>query len=387
MTTALDRIRADRDDARNAAIAMAEADEFNPDDPTFLDLQTRAQTLDRQASTLAGILESQSAADALDGRIANAARRTNTERTETRAESWGQTFVRSEVFTGYPARGTSPRLNIDWEPQTRALPTGIADLITAGYKGATLSVDVSDPLPPTPLLDVMATINVSSNAIEYVAWAKVAGGAGKVAEKAPKPSAEYAPTVVPDTLDMIAVWTQLTRQLIEDQSAVASYINGALRADVLRKEEDEAAAALAAATLPAASVPNGGSLLEAIRVGIGTVQGAGYNPNAVLLNPADWASLDLAVMGVTVAGPQLQASFWGLRPVSAPSQPAGTATVGDFRTGTNHFVRSGVSLYITDSHADTFVSNVFTILAERRSKTAVVRPAAFAECTVAPAGP
>lgn len=377
-TAILDRIRAERDDVRNAAVAMAESDDFSPEDPTFVDLQARADELDKRAATLVGLFSARDAADALDGRIANAARRADDRATETRPESWGQSFVRSDVFTGYPGRGTSPRLNLDFE--TRALPTGISDLVAAGFKGATLSVDTSAPAPPTPLLDVMTTVNVSSNAIEYVAWAKVAGGAAKVAEKAPKPSAEYAPTVTPDTLDMIAVYTQLTRQLIEDQAAVRSYIDGALRADVMRAEEAEAAAVLAAATLPAAVVTTGASLLESIRVGIGTVQGAGYTPNAVLLNPADWAALDIGVMGVTVSGPQLSASFWGLRPVSAASQPAGIATVGDFRTGTNHFVRSGVSLYVTDSHADTFLSNVFTLLAERRSKTAVIRPAAFCEC-------
>jgi hypothetical protein len=45
------------------------------------------------------------------------------------------------------------------------------------------------------------------------------------------------------------------------------------------------------------------------------------------------------------------------------------------------FYRSGISLYVTDSHASTFTANVFTLLAERRSKTVVVKPQALAECT------
>jgi hypothetical protein len=155
---------------------------------------------------------------------------------------------------------------------------------------------------------------------------------------------------------------------------------------VLRAEEGEAAAALAAASLPTASVPLGGSLLEAIRVGIATVQAAGYSPNAVLLNPMDWAALDIAVMVESVDGPVLKSGFWGLTVVPSPAQPEGTATVGDFRTGVQHFVRSGVALYITDSHASTFLANVFTLLAERRSKTAVVRPAALVECSVSATG-
>jgi HK97 family phage major capsid protein len=383
-TAILDSIRADRDDARNAALALAEAEDFNPDDPTFVDLQARADTLDKRAATIAGILEKQGAADALDGRLSKAHKRADTD-TPVRLESWGELFTRSDVFTNYPGRGTSSRLLID-TPQVRALPTSLADLVAAGWKGGTLTVDATAPPTPTPLLDAVTTVNVSQNAIDVVVWAKVAGGAAVVPEEGAKPSAEYAPTVTPATLDTIAVWTQLTRQLMEDASAVTSLINGELQREVLTKEEDEAAAALAAATLPTATVPVGESLLSAIRVGIGTVQAAGYQPNAVLVNPADWATLDIAILGGTMAGPVINTNYWGLSVIAANDQPAGTATVGDFRAGVQHYVRSGVSLYVTDSHASTFVNNVFTILAERRSKTLVTRPAALVECSVT-AGP
>lgn len=382
-TAVLDQIRSDRDDARNAALALAEAEDFNPDDPTFKDLQERADTLDRRAVTIAALFEKQGAADALDGRIANAHRRANAEATTPARESWGELFTRSDVFTTYPGRGTSSRLTLD-APQTRALPTGVADLIAAGWKGGTLTVDATAPPTPTPLIDAMTGVTVSQNAIDVVVWSKVAGGAAIVAEKGNKPSAEWGPVVTPSTLDTIAVYTQLTRQLMEDASAVTSLINGELQREILVAEEGEAAAALAGATLPTAVVPMGDSLLSAIRVGIGTVQAEGYQPNAVLVNPADWATLDIAILGGTMAGPVINTNYWGLSVIAANSQPLGTATVGDFRAGVQHFTRSGVSLYITDSHASTFLANVFTLLAERRSKTVVTRPAALVECSVSP---
>jgi HK97 family phage major capsid protein len=281
-------------------------------------------------------------------------------------------------------RGASSRFDVD-SPETRALPTGIADLIAAGLTPTPYRVDTTAPVAPTPLLDAMTTINVSTNAIEYVAWTKTAGGAAKVAEKAAKPSAEYGPSVTSSTLDMIAVYTQLTRQLMEDETAVRSAIDNELRREILRAEEAEAAAVLAGATLPTTPVVTADQdLMSAIRVGIGTVQSQGYNPNAVLLNPADWAGLDLFLFQKMIlgpSGPSVGTGFWGLTPISATSQPAGTATVGDFRAGVQHYARSQVQLYVTDSHADTFLANVFTLLAERRSKTAVVRPAALCECT------
>lgn len=382
----LDKLRTERDQVRTAARAIAEGDEFDPEDENFKELQSRAVKLDDRIKTLGELLEKQSAADAFDGRMAKATkareeqqRSADRDQVQTRRGSWGAAFVKSDIFTEYRGRGQSHRYEIDTdELQTRDLPTGISDLIDAGLTFGKTQVDVQPPATPTPLLNAISTVNVSFNAIEYVAWEVVSGGADIVPEKGEKPPIEYGPTVESDTLDMIAVYTQLTRQLLEDAPAVRSLIDTDLRRQILIKEEAEAAAAIAAANLQTAT---GASLLAAIRVAIANVQAAGYNPNAVLLNPADYADLDLDVMDATVNGPTIGQRFWGLTPIPSAAQAEGEAVVADFKTAVNHFVRSQVSLYITDSHDKTFLSNVFTLLAERRSKTAVVRPDAASVAT------
>jgi hypothetical protein len=377
--TVLANLRAERDQARDTAIALAESDDFDPTADAFVQLESRSASLDSQIERLVNLYGARDQADALDGRLSRATTRTE-QRDQAAPMSWGETFVRSEQFTNYHMNGTSGRLFLDSEPQTRALPTGLADLIAAGWKGGTTQVDTTAPTTPTPLLDTMPNIVVSSNSIEAVTFAKVAGGAAIVPEKGAKPSAEWAPTVTPATLDTIAVYTQLTRQMIEDASAVRTLIDTGLRREVTLKEELEAAAALVAATLPTAD--GSGDLLAGIRVGIATVQGAGYNPTAALINPMDWADLDVHLLDhQSVGEAAVHSNYWGLRLISSPAQAAGTVTVGDFNSGVQHYVRSGVSLYVTDSHADTFLSNVFTLLAERRSKTLVTRPAALCEVT------
>ncbi len=380
-TTVIDNLRQERDAARDAAIQLAEAEDFDPTSSAFVELESRSASLDSQIERLQVLLAARDAADALDGQFSKAQRRAEDRPSgpPRMSESWGELFVRSEEFGNYRGRGQTPQFEIDFDRrQHRALPTGISDLVAAGFTMGKTIVDVTAPAAPTPLLDAVNQVQVSGNSVEFVQFVKKAGGAAKTAEKAVKSSAEWGPTVTPAVLDTYAVWTQLTRQLLEDAPAVRDLIDNELRREVMRAIEADAAAKLVAATLPTAS---GSDLLAAIRVGVGTVQAAGYSPNGVLVNPSDWADLDNVVMGATLLGPQIRQSFWGLVPIPAVSQPEGTATVGDFKAGVSHFYRNAVQVYITDSHAETFTSNVYTLLSEARGLTAVTRPAALCECT------
>lgn len=381
----LDGLREQRDEARSGAVALAESDNFNPQDEVYLNLKTRAEQLDSRIAEIATLLEAKKSSDALDGRLAKADQRKQERSgwsvTSEPAVSFGEAFIRSEAFSEYSSspRGRMPK--IEMEMQNRALPTGLTDIYGSGLLSQpSTTVNVQAPAAPTPLLDNINRVQVTSNAIDYVSWSLTSGSAAVVPEKSPKPAVEFAPSVTSDSLDNIAAYTQLTRQLIEDAPSVRDMINGELIREILREEEEQVATALGAATLSTAS---GSDLLAAIRVGVGTVQSAGYSPNAVLLNPADWADLDNTVMGGTLNGPVIRANFWGLTPIPSTVQAAGTAIVGDFRTAVTQFYRSQVALYITDSHAETFLSNVFTLLAERRSLAAVIRPQALVEVEAA----
>jgi 3-deoxy-D-manno-octulosonate 8-phosphate phosphatase KdsC-like HAD superfamily phosphatase len=59
-----------------------------------------------------------------------------------------------------------------------------------------------------------------------------------------------------------------------------------------------------------------------------------------------------------------------------------TSYVGDVRTAVSWLEKIGVQIYITDSHEDLFIKNVFVILAEGRSAFAVTQPAAMRELAV-----
>jgi HK97 family phage major capsid protein len=73
---------------------------------------------------------------------------------------------------------------------------------------------------------------------------------------------------------------------------------------------------------------------------------------------------------------------WGLQVVPVPGLTK--AYLGDFSTAVWLLERTGIDVFISDSHADTFTSNIMTILAETRVKPVVVQPEAVTELVVTP---
>jgi hypothetical protein len=337
--------------------------------------RTRIEAIDAQIKPLADFMATRSAATDLTRLLDGATSRVESRRgasVETR--SVGELFTDSEVYAQYPGRGSSPRMQIE----TRALPHALAAF--ESIANPSIQRDISALPAPLTLLDLIPATPVSGNSVEFVNWTKVGiGGAAVVPEGTDKPGVEYQVEVTSTSLQTIAVFTQFPRQLMQDQPAATAKNNRMMADDVRREAEELAAAALLAATLPTATSD---TLLKAIRQGVATVQTAGYTPRACLINPFDLAEIDQDLFTQTNNGALLNNGFWSLLAVPSAAQPLGTATVGDFNAGTERFVRNGVEMFMTDSHNGTFTQNILTVLAEARELTAVIRPAALAECTV-----
>lgn len=339
-------------------------------------MQTRVASIDETLGVIATEQDSTRKAYEFAARFTRTPKVEEREPAKSEHTSWGRAFVESVEFREYDGHGKTGRFEVTEpdNPFERRAPLMTSDLPKT--IGASV-ISIAEPDEATPLFAVVGQEQVSTGSFEYVSYT-MDNNAAVVPEGTVKPESTITENIVPGTLDTIAHWTQVTRQTLEDSARVRSIIDGKLRDGVNKKVHDSIVDALLAAVLPTAE---GADLLAAIRVGVATVQGNGFSPNALLLNPMDWADLDIAVMGAAGLSPVSQQSFWGMRPVAHASQPAGTATVGNFKSGATLFYRSGVGVYATDSHADTFTSNIFTILAERRSKAAVTQPLALCDCT------
>ena len=302
--------------------------------------------------------------------------------TDLETRSWGDAFTTSEAFKSYPGAGTSQRVTVPFDLEQRAAITlgaqPAGSLVPYVYTPATYTYQ-------SPLLDVVGKVTTGANNVQ---WLQItpnpAPAATIVAEGELKPEQPYTETLVSDSLDTYAHWKAISRQALEDLPQVRSIVENRLRQGIVVALEGAISTALNAAPIPAVtgSAAAGDSLLSAIRAGVGTVQASGYGqPNAVLLNPADWADLDIATIG-NAGGATGQTGFWGVRAIAVPSVPAGTAYVGNFNVAVQLFSRGTTDLYMTDSHADYFVRNLLLLLAEIRALATVPDPKAAAKCTV-----
>ena len=342
-------------------------------------LQERCVEIDGLLSEHASQAESARAFAALAARI-DAGRDDDQARPGARSEhrngaspSAGQLVVESAEFRAYPGRGQMAPVEV-----TDYLGLEQRALITTTTLGAAIQPFVwTNELPvlPNPLIDAVSVIRVSSGAVE---WVETGADpvAAVVAEGAAKPEATIVMTPKTASLDTIAHWSQITRQALADAPYIRSLIETKLRRGLLRKIEADLATLLNGATLQKAV---NADLMHAIRIGVGLVESAGYNPNAVLLNPADYAALDIAVYQNANTGPIPRQTFWGLAPISSSAITAGSAIVGDFKEGVTLFDRGVADVFVTDSHSDFFVKNILVILAEGRYKSAITDPLALAE--------
>jgi HK97 family phage major capsid protein len=295
---------------------------------------------------------------------------------------WGEMFTDSDAFRAYNGRGSSAEVELP------GLFTR-APIQLDGFPG-TLPPYYHTPVgwsQTTPLLDAVGKITTNANVVEWYTWPGMAPPAAEVPEGTAKPEMDYAPTPHTESLVTYAHYKAISRQALEDIPQIQSVLEGTLRRGVIQAIDNAVATALndAANGIPTSAATD---LLAGIRVAIGNVQSRGYvTPNAAVMNPADFAAIDIAVMLESVDGPVRTGSVWGVPIVAATAVPVGTVFVGDMKSCVSLFARNQVAAYMSDSHADFFIKNLLVLLAEQRALAAITEPLAAEKVTVSAGGP
>lgn len=363
-----------------------ERDLTEADTKALGEAETRMAEIDVQLKSLKSVLERQDSAADLHHLLAKSAARQATPQPSAHepAPSFGS-FVESEQYRGWNGNGKSGRFELDATVSelTRAA------LVTNANPGKALMPSVEKYMLPTaqamrPLLDAVGRLPVSSNSLELVTYGnpKGATGAAVVAEGSPKPEGTIVTASETVTVPTIAFYLQASRQLLQDAPAARALIDDQLTRGLLTKIENNIGAAIEGGTYTEVVGETGQTALEVARVAMADLQSKGWTPNAILTDPVTAAGFDLFLLQQTVAGASLGMPVWGLQVIPVPGLP--TTYVGDFKTGVTLLERTGVEIFISDSHGETFTSNIFTILAETRAAAVVTNATAIREITLTP---
>ena len=205
-------------------------------------------------------------------------------------------------------------------------------------------------------------------------------------------------TGAPMPVSTVAHWIKISRQLANDNAALAAYVNQRMTYGVNRRVETQLVSGNGTAPNISGFLNTGnftahgyadaalGTTLKKlvlIRKIIGDLQNAGYPPDAIVLNPVDWAQVEIDIMVATANAVRVdyknegQPMLFGLRVVPAVGMTADNVAVGAFAQHGTIYNREGVIVELSDSDSDNFTKNLITVRAERRLALTSEVPAAI----------
>lgn len=317
--------------------------------------------------------------------------------TETKAESWGDQVVKSSSFESF-ARGAAQKARIE-----------VKNTLTGG--DATVAPDrrpgvVPGAFQPLTIESLYPSAPTTSNAVEFTKENVFTNSAAEAAEGAAKAESSLTWTLVNMPISTVAHWIKISRQLAMDNRALAAYVDTRMRYGVNRRVETQLVSGDGTApnisgfldagnfTAHGYADANLGSALKKlalIRKIIGDLEAAGYAPDAIVLNPADWAQVEIDIF---TANTNLVAFrydeggrplLFGRRVVTSVGMTADQVAVGAFNAAGTIYNREGVVVEMSESDSDNFTKNLITLRAERRLALASEAPAAIRAGDLTPA--
>ena len=323
---------------------------------------------------------------------------------EPKSERWGDQFINSEVFKSNVAAlaGRGRRIGaVSMEVKNTLVgsDTNVAPDRRPGI--------VPGAFQPLTLEGLYNSVPTSSNAIEFTKENVFTNNAAEAAEGASKAESSLTWTLVNMPISTVAHWIKISRQLAADAPALAAYVNQRMRYGVDRKVETQLAVGDGTAPNISGFMDTGnftahgyadaalGSVLKKlvlIRKVIGDMVAAGYNPTAIVFNPADWATVEIDIFTAGSANvvpyrhdEMGRPVLFGRRVVESVAMTADTFAVGDFAAAGTIYNREGVIVEMSDSDGDNFTKNLITLRAERRLALASEVPAAIRAGDLTPA--
>lgn len=261
-------------------------------------------------------------------------------------------------------------------------PLGLDQVITIGQTDS-------------DLVEFARFTSLTNNAAETLEATATSGSSGQAGESG------FAMEVVQENVQGIPNWMPATRRALQDAGQMRTIIEQVLDYGIkARLQSQWLNGSGTSPDLKGIKNQTGcltqsfsNNLLESIRKGKTKVQlsavnsGGGANPTAIIMNPSDWETVELAQDNsyrYYGSGPFANTAprLWGLPVVLSEFQATGYALVGDFSLAV-WWDRMQTAIYTSDSHSDFFTRGLLAIYAEIRGAFGVIRPAAFCHVDIA----
>ena len=305
-------------------------------------------------------------------------------------KSLGESFATSDEFKAF-AEGRTSKARLEMKNTITGQsgsPAANSDTIVAPQRQVGI---VSGAFRTLRIRDVMPSGTTSSNLVEYTRELAFTNSAAETAEGATKPEAALTFELVSAPVKTIAHWLKLSKQVMDDAPALASYVDTRLRYGVdLRIDQQllngngsgQNIGGLAKAGNHTAFTPSSGdNAIDSINRAIYAVAAADYNATAIILNPADWGAIertktndDAYVFG---APQKLAPTLWGLPVIATNTMTAGKFMVGAFDMAAQVWNRQGTVVEMSEADDTNFQKNLVTVRAEARLALAIYRPASI----------
>lgn len=214
-----------------------------------------------------------------------------------------------------------------------------------------------------------------------------------VAETGTYPESAFGWTKATEQVKKVGAITHISEEALADADQLQTEIDTELRYGLDLEIEKQVLAGdglgenlkglipNATAFSAAAGLPNA-TRIDRLRLAILQVVLADYVPQEIVLNPTDWAGIDLLkdTAGRFVfgnPGAQSTPTLWGKDVIESNSMTAGEWLVGDLMMAATLYDRSEVEVLISSEHGTNFVEDMLTMKARKRMVQAIKRGAAM----------
>ena len=315
---------------------------------------------------------------------------------DARQDSMGEMLTKSDSFKAMQ-EGRSKFARVEMKTAI-VNATGASQPLVQASRVAGIAANPNRVLTIRDLLPVGRT---TSNLVEYTKENVFTNNAGPQYsspdyENVTKPESGITFTLASAAVATLAHFIPVSRQVLDDSAQLESYVNSRLTYGLKLEEEDQLLNGTGTSGNLGGILKSGNytaynrgvtgdTKLDTIRRALTQAQLSEYTADAIVLNPADWETIELLkssygeyVFGgdmgpIDALGPRI----WGKRVVATNSIASGTFLVGAFTLGAQIWDRQDAAVQISYEDGDNFKKNMATLLAEERLALTVYRPAAF----------